>query len=104
MIDTKFMTYYGDTETVEVAEMHRKFWGDQKLKPSIGNKEYLLARAEFIQEELDELKEAIEQGDYLEQIDALIDIVTVCKGSAVLMGVRWSKHWAEVLRALGRAA
>lgn len=95
----KFEDYYGDKEVADLAEMHEKFWGDQSLKPSVSDKDYLMARAEFIQEELDELKEAIENGDYLEQIDALVDIVVVCKGSAVLMGLKWDEHWDEVMRA-----
>jgi len=95
----RFEKYYGDSEVADLAEMHEKFWGDQKLKSSVGDKAYLMARAEFIQEELDELKAAIRGGDFLEQIDALIDIVVVCKGSAVLMGLRWDRHWNEVMRA-----
>ena len=91
--------YYEDPETTDLALMHQKFWGDHQTKPTVGDKEYLLARAEFIQEELDELKEAIMSGDYLEQIDALVDICVVAKGSAVLMGVRWGRHWKEVMRA-----
>ena len=95
----KFENYYRDKETADLAEMHEKFWGDQSLKPTMSDRDYLLARAEFIQEELDELKEAILQGDFLEQIDALVDIVVVCKGSAVLMGIPWGGHWNEVMRA-----
>jgi len=95
----RFERYYGDQETADLAEMHEKFWGDQELKPSMGDREYLLARCDFIQEELDELYEAIESGDYPEMIDALVDIVVICKGSAVLTGVRWRPHWNEVMRA-----
>lgn len=95
----QFERYYGDKEVADLAEMHEKFWGDHSTKPSVSDKDYLLARAEFIQEELDELKQAIIDGDYLEQIDALVDIVVVCKGSACLMGLRWNRHWNEVMRA-----
>lgn len=97
----KYERYYGDKEVADLAEMHEKFWGDQMTKPSVSDKDYLLARAEFIQEELDELKKAIAEGDYIEQIDALIDICVVAKGSAVLMGIRWNRHWNEVMRANG---
>lgn len=95
----KFENYYEDKETADLAEMHEQFWGDQHLQHSMGDKEYLLARCDFIQEELDELRSAIENGDYPEMIDGLIDIVVVCKGSAVLMGFRWERHWNEVMRA-----
>lgn len=98
-IRKQFELYYEDPETADLAIMHQKFWGDQQLQPSMGDKEYLLARCDFIQEELDELRAAIESGDYPEMIDALVDIVVVCKGSAVLMGFRWGRHWNEVMRA-----
>ncbi len=94
-----FEKYYEDPETTDLAIMHQKFWGDQKTKPSMGDKEYLLARCDFIQEELDELRLAIENKDYPEMIDGLVDICVVAKGSAVLMGVRWGRHWNEVMRA-----
>ena len=79
--------------------MHTKFNFTCSLKPSVSDKKTLLARAEFIQEELDELKQNIENGDYLETIDALVDIAVVVKGTAVIMGIRWKYHWDEVHRA-----
>lgn len=96
---TVFEHYFKDGETVDIAEMHDRFWHNVKRRPSVVDKESLLARADFIQEELDEFRQAVEAGDYLEQIDALIDIAVVTKGTAVMMGIRWKYHWDEVHRA-----
>lgn len=96
---TRFENYFKDPETVDIAEMHDRFWKNVKCKPSVVDKESLLARADFIQEELDEFREAVLAGDYLEQIDALVDIAVVTKGTAVMMGIRWKYHWDEVHRA-----
>jgi predicted HAD superfamily Cof-like phosphohydrolase len=96
---TKFESYFRDSETVDIAQMHDKFWGNVKLSPSVCTKEVLLARADFIQEELNEFRSSVENGDYLEQIDALVDMVVVAKGTAVMMGLRWKWHWDEVHRA-----
>ena len=91
--------YFGDSETTDIAEMHDKFWSNVELKPSVNNKKALLARADFMQEELDEFRRAVTNGDFLEEIDALIDITVVAKGTAVMMGLRWERHWDEVYRA-----
>ncbi|HUW45932.1 MAG TPA: hypothetical protein VMW50_09085 [Dehalococcoidia bacterium] len=96
---TTFERYFKDSETVDIAQMHDKFWSNVKLKPSVCDKATLLARADFLQEELDEFRRAVENGDYLEQIDALVDLVVVAKGTAVMMGLRWKWHWDEVHRA-----
>ena len=96
---TRLEGYFKDPETVDIAEMHTKFNFTCSLKPSVSDKKTLLARADFIQEELDELKRNIENGDYLETIDALVDIAVVVKGTAVIMGIRWKYHWDEVHRA-----
>ena len=91
--------YFIDSETADIAHMHQKFEMTYNLKPQALTREILMSRANFIQEELDELKESIQQGDYFETIDALVDIVVVVKGTAAMMGLRWSKHWDEVHRA-----
>jgi len=98
-MDMNLEEYFIDSETADIAGMHQKFGMTYNLKPQALNHETLMARAEFIQEELDELKQAIAHNDYFETIDALVDIVVVVKGTAAMMGLRWSKHWDEVHRA-----
>jgi len=98
-MDTNIQDYFIDSETADIAAMHQKFDMTFNLKPQALKHDTLMSRAEFIQEELDELKEAIAHNDYFETIDALVDIVVVVKGTAAMMGLRWSKHWDEVHRA-----
>ena len=95
----EFREYFGDTETAQIAEMHEGFWDNVAQHPKMLDRVTLEARAAFIQEEVDELVASIASGDVLETIDALVDITVVVKGTAVLMGLRWSEHWDEVLRA-----
>ncbi len=91
--------YFIDSETADIAHMHQKFDMLYNLKPQSLNEELLMPRAEFLCEEIIELEYAIGHNDFLEIIDALIDIVVVAKGTAAMMGLRWSKHWEEVHRA-----
>jgi predicted HAD superfamily Cof-like phosphohydrolase len=98
-MDTELLDYFIDPETTNIAEMHKRFEMTYNLKPQTLTKEILMSRAEFIQEELNELKESILQGDYFETVDALVDIVVVVKGTAAMMGLRWKLHWDEVHRA-----
>jgi predicted HAD superfamily Cof-like phosphohydrolase len=96
---TRFEQYFKDPETVDIAEMYQKFNFPVQLQIKPMATEELRARAAFIQEELNELIDAADSNDFLEVIDALVDIVVVAKGTAALMGVRWKYHWEEVHRA-----
>lgn len=53
-------------------------------------------RVKFIQEEFDELKEGLAEQDMLKTGDALVDLVYVCFGFALMMGLPWKKMWDEV--------
>lgn len=44
-------------------------------------------RHKFLQEEVDEFKEAAEAGDWVKAFDALLDIVYVAQGTGLFMGV-----------------
>jgi predicted HAD superfamily Cof-like phosphohydrolase len=44
-------------------------------------------RLKFLQEELDELREALERGNRVGAFDALLDLVYVAHGTALMMGV-----------------
>ena len=44
-------------------------------------------RVKFLQEELDELKEALGQGDRVKAFDALLDLVYVAYGTALFAGI-----------------
>lgn len=85
-------------------------WGDiiklnEKFKFLISNEpthlpaSFLKHRANFIEEELTEFRIAIEMQDMADMADALIDIVVVTIGTAVMMGLPWGEMWEEVQRA-----
>lgn len=53
-------------------------------------------RVEFMQEELDEFLEAALNGNIDGVADALVDLVYVALGTAVMMGLPWDRLWNEV--------
>lgn len=64
-------------------------------------------RKDLLQEELDELKLAIDRGELHEQLDALVDLLYVVVGTANLMGFRevlerafWRVHNANMQKVL----
>lgn len=63
--------------------------------PSIENYAMYL---DLIDEERDELKEAIEAGDKVEQLDALVDILVVTIGAIRAAGWDGEGAWKEVMR------
>lgn len=63
--------------------------------PSIENYTMYL---DLIDEERDELKEAIEAGDKVEQLDALVDILVVTIGAIRAAGWDGEGAWKEVMR------
>lgn len=63
--------------------------------PSIENYAMYL---DLIDEEREELKEAIEAGDQVEQLDALVDILVVTMGAIRAAGWDGEGAWKEVMR------
>lgn len=53
-------------------------------------------RCQLIEEEAREFREATEQGDWLEMVDALVDLLYVTYGTAVEMGVDLAPFFEEV--------
>lgn len=60
--------------------------------------EWLKSRIGFLEEELNELKEAADNKDPVAVFDALLDLVYVAKGTATIAGLPWEAGWAEVHR------
>lgn len=56
-------------------------------------------RVKTMQEELDEYKQAVEEGDLAGQFDALLDLVYFAMGTAHTQGFPWEVGWTEVQRA-----
>lgn len=62
-------------------------------------KEYLSFRFRFLQEELNEGLQAIENEDAEEVVDSLIDLIVVAMGTLDAYQVDFKKAWYEVLKA-----
>ena len=61
--------------------------------------QFLNFRADFLQEELDETRKAVEESDAEEIVDGLIDLCVVAIGTLDAFGVDPYKAWDEVLKA-----
>lgn len=85
-----------DTEFEDVRDLHIKFRILNSNEPSIISRFKLTERRNFMQEELDEFRDA---ATLEEMADALVDLVYVAKGTAVMMGLPWAELWADVQRA-----
>jgi hypothetical protein len=59
-------------------------------------------RVKFLQEELDELKEALDAGDRVKAFDALLDLAYVTYGTALFMGVD-PLQWHHGMNAVQKA-
>ena len=72
------------------------FGQEIKTKPSFSSDKINTLRYELIKEELEELKEAMENKDLLEVADALTDILYVTYGAGHAFGIDLDKCFEEV--------
>ena len=72
------------------------FGQEVKSKPSFSSEKINSLRYELIKEELDELKEALDNKDFLEVADALTDILYVTYGAGHAFGIDLDKCFEEV--------
>ena len=72
------------------------FGQEVKSKPSFSSEKINSLRYELIKEELDELKEALDNKDFLEVADALTDILYVTYGAGHAFGIDLDKCFNEV--------
>lgn len=82
----------------DINEMHTKFGvreATNKLSPNM-LAEYLDFRIKFLQEELDETKNAVRTGDAEEVVDGLIDLCVVAIGTLDAYGVNAEEAWNKV--------
>ena len=84
----------------DVAAFHRLFKAPVIGSPAIPDAKRCALRVELLQEELNELKEAISQNDLVEVADALADIQYVLAGAVheFGLGTRFADLFAEVQR------
>ncbi|MDA9975188.1 nucleoside triphosphate pyrophosphohydrolase family protein [Candidatus Pelagibacter sp.] len=72
------------------------FGQEVKIKPSFSTDKINILRYNLIKEELEELKEAMENKDLLEVADALTDILYVTYGAGHAFGIDLDKCFEEV--------
>lgn len=83
----------------DIAEMHAKYGVNSKVRnfDSEKLKQFLEFRIKFLQEELDELKDNVDNPE--EIVDALIDLCVVAIGTLDAFDVDSNKAWTEVHKA-----
>ena len=74
----------------------KTFGQEVKSKPSFSTDKINKLRIDLIKEELDELKEAMDNNDLLEVADALTDILYVTYGAGHAFGINLDKCFEEV--------
>jgi predicted HAD superfamily Cof-like phosphohydrolase len=81
-----------------VLAFHEKYNLPRPARPVMPGPKDCLRRARLIFTEAAEFIEAADQGDFVEMVDALADILVVTYGTAVEMGVDLEPVFAEVQR------
>ena len=84
------------TNFKKVGVFMKTFGQEVKSKPSFSNDKINQLRISLIQEELDELKEAMINNDLLEVADALTDLLYVTYGAGHAFGIDLDKCFNEV--------
>ncbi len=74
----------------------KTFGQEVKSKPSFSTDKINKLRIDLIKEELEELKEAMDNNDLLEVADALTDILYVTYGAGHAFGINLDKCFEEV--------
>jgi len=82
------------TTLIQVQEFHETYGLPVLSEPSIADEKTNELRINLLAEELEELKEALEQGDLLETLDALIDLQYVLDGAFLSFGLQGIKQAA----------
>ncbi len=77
-----------------VQEFHEAYGLPVLAKPAIADPQTIKLRINLLQEELDELREALEQGDIVETLDALTDLQYVLDGAYLSFGLHPLKQHA----------
>ena len=80
----------------KVGVFMKTFGQEVKNKPSFSTEKINQLRISLIQEELDELKEAMNNNDLLEVADALTDLLYVTYGAGHAFGIDLDKCFNEV--------
>ena len=82
-----------------VKKFMQTFGQEVRTKASFPNEKIIHLRLNLIEEELSELREAIDKKDIKEVADALTDILYVTYGAGTAFGINLDKCFKEVQRA-----
>jgi predicted HAD superfamily Cof-like phosphohydrolase len=85
------VSYYSD-----VCDFFDKFKVPKGTTPHIPDLESYQFRYKFMAEELEEFNRAFEESDLSGMADALVDLVYVALGTALVMGIPFDECWREV--------
>ena len=80
----------------DIVDFHEKFEIPKLDKPGFPSNEMMQFRLAFLAEELEEFSMANKANDIEGVFDALIDLVYVALGTAVIMGLPWNEGWKLV--------
>lgn len=86
----------------DVQDFHDKFRVPTPPRLTLLDAETLEFRRKFLQEELDELIKAHEEGSIADAVDSMIDLIYVAVGTLDMMGLsetQFIQAWKEVQRA-----
>ena len=86
------------TNFEKVKEFMNTFGQEVKNNPEFPDKKIVELRKKLIDEEFNELKEAIDDNNIIEVADALTDILVVTYGAGVSFGINLDKCFEEVHR------
>mgnify|MGYP001420838631 FL=1 len=84
------------TNFEKVGEFMKTFGQEVKSKSSLSSDKINILRINLIEEELEELKQSINQKNLLEVADALTDILYVTYGAGHAFGINLDKCFEEV--------
>ena len=84
------------TNFEKVGEFMKTFGQEVKSKSSLSSDKINILRINLIEEELEELKQAINQKNLIEVADALTDILYVTYGAGHAFGINLDKCFEEV--------
>lgn len=83
----------------DVKDFMDKFGIPYPERPTLPTAEVMRYRNLFLEEELEELQEAYDEGNLTKLVDSLIDLVYVAYGTAIFAGVSpvaWRECWDAV--------
>ena len=84
------------TESQDIAEFYAMIGEMVHSVPGHLSQKKWDERLGFLEEEVSELREAVMRQDLPDIADALVDIVYVVKGTALMLGLPWERLWQEV--------